>query len=80
MPSTGGYGRSGVPDIIACARGRFIAIECKAGKGKLTALQARELENISKAGGLSYCVDETGLDDLEAAISSLTSDKEEKSC
>jgi hypothetical protein len=23
---TGGYGRSGVPDIIACYKGRFIAV------------------------------------------------------
>ena len=29
-PVTGGYGRSGVPDIVACHGGRFIGIECKA--------------------------------------------------
>ena len=38
-PQTGGYGKSGIPDIIACYKGRFIAIECKAGKGQVTALQ-----------------------------------------
>ena len=27
--STGGYGSSGVPDIVACYRGKFIGIECK---------------------------------------------------
>jgi Holliday junction resolvase len=30
MPATGGYGRSGVPDIVGCARHQFFAIECKA--------------------------------------------------
>ncbi len=30
-PATGGYGRSGVPDIIGCYAGNFFGIECKAG-------------------------------------------------
>ena len=29
-PMTGGYGRSGVPDIVGCYRGIFFGIECKA--------------------------------------------------
>ena len=29
-PITGGYGRSGVPDIVGCYRGIFFGIECKA--------------------------------------------------
>ena len=33
-PFMAGMGRSGVPDIIACHEGRFLGIECKAGKGK----------------------------------------------
>ena len=28
-PMMDGYGRSGVPDIIACYKGKFIGIECK---------------------------------------------------
>jgi len=31
-PVTGGYGKSGVPDIIGCYRGKFFGIECKAGR------------------------------------------------
>ena len=37
MPATGGYGKSGVPDIVACVNGWFIGIECKAGINKPTA-------------------------------------------
>jgi hypothetical protein len=55
MPATGGYGRSGVPDIVGCYRGYFFAIECKAGRGKTTALQDRELRNIRNAGGVCVC-------------------------
>ena len=34
FPATGGYGRSGVPDIVCCYRGIFIGIECKAGSSQ----------------------------------------------
>ena len=45
MPSTGGYGSSGVPDIITCYEGRFIGIECKANGNKPTALQQKNLQD-----------------------------------
>jgi len=57
-PVTGGYGRSGVPDIVACYKGRFLGIECKAGKGKPTALQERNLDAIRDSGGFSLVVNE----------------------
>ena len=59
FPATHGYGRSGVPDIIVCVKGRFVAIECKAEGNKPTALQERELARIKQAGGVAVVVDET---------------------
>ena len=67
MPATGGYGRSGVPDIVGCVNGRFVAIECKAGLNQPTALQEREMENIKNAGGVAVVINEgsvRGLVDL----------------
>lgn len=58
FPATHGYGRSGVPDIVACVNGHFLAIECKAGKNKPTALQVREIESIRKAGGVAVVANE----------------------
>ena len=58
FPATHGYGRSGVPDIVACVSGRFLGIECKAGKNKPTALQVREIESIRKAGGVAVVANE----------------------
>ena len=55
-PSANGYGHAGIPDIICCINGRFLAIECKAGKGRTTALQARELQRIVDAGGVSLVI------------------------
>ena len=62
FPSMYGYGRAGIPDIIVCHRGRFVAIECKAGKGTTTKLQDRELDRIRKAGGAALVVNENNID------------------
>src|SRR5580692_8653454 len=50
-PMTFGYGKSGVPDILACLDGKFVSIEVKRhGKGA-TATQKRRMEAIAAAGG-----------------------------
>ena len=59
FPATHGFGRSGVPDIICCYWGYFLAIECKAGGNKPTALQLREMERIEKANGTAMVVDDS---------------------
>lgn len=68
FPVMGGYGRSGIPDIIACLRGQFIGIECKAGFNKPTLLQERELAEISKAGGHTLVVREDTLELLDQLL------------
>ena len=62
FPATHGYGRSGVPDIIACVNGHFLGIECKAGGNKPTVLQERELTAIRDNGGVAVVVDEMNWD------------------
>ena len=59
MPFGGGAGRAGIPDIICCVNGFFLAIECEAGKGKTTALQDRELGRIRTAGGAAVVIFDT---------------------
>lgn len=68
MPTTAGYGASGVPDIIACHKGKFVGIECKANGNKPTALQQKHLRDISISGGISLVIDETNIDMLEFYI------------
>ena len=68
MPTTGGYGRSGIPDIIGCLNGLFFAIECKANGGVATALQNRELARICVAGGLALVINESNVEDLETLL------------
>ena len=68
MPSTGGYGSSGVPDIIACYQGKFIGIECKANGNKPTALQQKNLQDIIKSNGQSLVIDEKNIGMLKLLI------------
>jgi Holliday junction resolvase len=56
MPMGTGYGKSGVADFVACHNGKFLAIEAKAGKGRTTALQDRELQRVRDAGGVALVV------------------------
>ena len=44
---------AGTADIIACYHGRFVAIECKVGRNKPTALQTDFLERVGMAEGLA---------------------------
>lgn len=64
MPVTGGYGNSGAPDFLVCYQGKFIGIECKAGKGKVTALQQKNLDQIDLAGGWTFVINEENVEQL----------------
>jgi hypothetical protein len=68
-PVTGGFGRSGIPDIVACYRGHFIGIECKAGKGVPTALQLKNLQDIKDQGGVSVVVKEDNVHVVQEILS-----------
>ena len=61
MPIGTGYGNSGVPDFLCCVNGKFLAIEAKAGKGKVTALQHKNLREIQDAGGITLVINEENL-------------------
>ena len=60
-PATGGYGKSGVPDIVGCYKGEFFGFECKAGKNKPTALQEKNLWDIVKSGGVAEVINEDNM-------------------
>ncbi len=67
MPRGQTYGRAGIPDFLCCHKGRFIAIETKAGRGKATPLQLRELKDIFGHQGIALIVREDGMPELNAA-------------
>ncbi len=55
----GGSQDAGVPDVLLCIRGLFVAVEFKRpdGKGRLSDIQRVQIERIRKAGGVAVVID-----------------------
>ncbi len=65
----GMYSTSGIPDIIACINGRFLAFEVKTEKGMLTKLQEITIQRIKEAKGKAFKV--TSLEEVKSILESL---------
>lgn len=44
---------AGIPDVLACYRGRLVAPELKAGSNEPSKIQLRQMQAIRTAGGVS---------------------------
>lgn len=64
-PVASAYASAGIPDLVACYKGRFFGIECKANGNKPTQLQQLNLEKIRAQGGVALVIDETNVKDLK---------------
>ena len=67
----GQFGTAGLPDIICCIGGRFVALEVKTPTGKLTKLQEITLTKIKNAKGKAYKV--TSLQEVREIVENLNS-------
>lgn len=54
MRYTHGTTRKGTSDIMACIKGKFVSIEVKVGKDRLSEFQVREKALIEKSGGVYF--------------------------
>ena len=77
FPATGGYGTSGVPDIVGCYQGLFFGIECKAGTNKPTPLQIKNLAAITAAGGIALVINETNIAEVSITLYAAAANKGE---
>ena len=68
---------AGVPDIVGCHRGNFFAFECKSGKNKPTALQEKNLSDISGAGGIARVINEDNMMDIENILKGIDTQSEQ---
>ncbi|MFW6062212.1 MAG: VRR-NUC domain-containing protein [Planctomycetota bacterium] len=73
MPHQRGFSQAGVPDILVCINGRFLAIETKYGKNRPTARQQQQLDRIETAGGTAVVINENDLPALEELLDELAS-------
>ena len=51
------YAKAGVSDILACIKGRFVAIEVKRPGQKPSSLQINFIDAINKIGGFAFWAD-----------------------
>lgn len=65
----GMYGTAGLPDIICCIGGRFVAFEVKTPSGKLTKLQEITITKIRVAKGEAFKV--TSVEEVKTILDSL---------
>jgi len=56
----GMYSTSGLPDIICCINGMFVAFEVKTDKGRLSKLQEIMIQRINAANGKAFKVTSVG--------------------
>jgi len=65
----GMYGTAGLPDIICCYHGRFVAFEVKVPDGRLTKLQEIMIQKIRAAKGGAFKV--TSVEEVKKILDSL---------
>ena len=63
------FSQVGVPDILACYKGKFIGREVKNETGKTSPLQDVNLEQIKQAGGISLVA--RSVEDVKQVIDTL---------
>jgi hypothetical protein len=63
------YAKAGVSDILACIRGRFVAIEVKKPGNKPSALQDNFINAINSIGGFAFWAD--NLEDVKDKLKEL---------
>lgn len=66
-----GISKTGVPDLLACVNGKFIAIEVKAPNGIASKLQEYNLKQIQKAGGIGLILYPKGFDEFKKIIENI---------
>lgn len=62
------YTQSGIPDLIYCINGRFVAIEVKKENGKPSELQKRKIKRIIQDGGVAVIVKPSQFEDLKKLL------------
>ena len=70
------FTKDGIPDILACVNGYFVAIEVKAPNGKPSELQKYHIKKINDAGGFAIILYPKDYDSFKRLIIYLNEFKE----
>ncbi|MGN9164937.1 VRR-NUC domain-containing protein [Tissierellaceae bacterium HCP3S3_D8] len=67
----GGYMKSGVPDILTCVNGYFVAIEVKGPNGKPSELQKYNIRKINESNGIGLILYPNQFEEFKELITEL---------
>lgn len=67
------FTKKGVPDLLACVNGYFVAIEVKAENGKASELQKLNIDRIRSSGGVAIILKPSQFDDFKKLVDTLQS-------
>ena len=65
------YTKKGIPDLLCCVNGYFLAIEVKAENGNATDLQKWNISKIRHCGGLSFILKPSQFENFKALVNAL---------
>ena len=64
----GGFQKAGLPDVICCNNGIFIAIELKASNGHASELQKYNCKKINQSGGIGIILFPNGFEEFKSIM------------
>ena len=67
----GNFTKAGIPDLLICYKGKFIAVEVKAENGKPSELQLYHIRKIKEAGGKAFLLYPKNFDEFKQYIESI---------
>ena len=68
------YTKVGVPDILSCINGYFVAVEVKADRGTPSELQLHTIKQIRDAGGFAFVLYPSGYEFFKEFVDDLKKD------
>ena len=69
------FSTAGVLDLTLCVNGRYIGVELKAEKGKLSPLQEFHIQEIKNSGGIAIVLKPSGFEEFKQLVEELLNDK-----
>lgn len=68
------YTKVGIPDILSCINGYFVAVEVKADRGTPSELQLHTIKQIRDAGGFAFVLYPSGYEFFKEFVDDLKKD------
>lgn len=68
------FTKEGIPDILCCINGHFVAVEVKSQTGRPSPLQLHNIRKIREAGGFAFVLYPSGYEKFKEFVIGLNND------